>query len=84
MATEAPSAEGQDAVGMVDTSLEKTFGYSKNISAKYELGEEIGRGHFGHTCRAKVKKGELKGQTVAVKVISKAKVRGLILSSSTF
>ncbi|KAH7415601.1 hypothetical protein KP509_14G053400 [Ceratopteris richardii] len=57
-----------------DKSLEKTFGYSKNISVKYELGEEIGRGHFGHTCYAKVKKGELKGQSVAVKVINKAKM----------
>lgn len=72
--SEAPAAaEGQDVA--VDKSLEKTFGYSKNIGAKYELGEEIGRGHFGHTCRAKIKKGELKGQPVAVKVISKVKVR---------
>lgn len=34
----------------------------------------MGRGHFGHTCMAKVKKGELKGQVVAVKVITKAKM----------
>jgi serine/threonine protein kinase len=55
-------------------SLDKSFGYSKNFGAKYELGKEIGRGHFGHTCSATVKKGELKDQTVAVKIISKAKV----------
>ena len=81
MASEAPSAEGQD-MG-IDKSLEKSFGYSKNISLKYELGDEIGRGHFGHTCRAKIKKGELKGQPVAVKVISKVKVSGLIPSDFT-
>ncbi|KAJ6675169.1 SERINE/THREONINE-PROTEIN KINASE [Salix viminalis] len=55
-------------------SLDKSFGYSKNFGAKYELGKEIGRGHFGHTCSATVKKGELKDQTVAVKIISKAKM----------
>lgn len=38
------------------------------------LGKEVGRGHFGHTCWAKGKKGELKGQPVAVKIISKAKM----------
>ncbi|KAG6748257.1 hypothetical protein POTOM_048173 [Populus tomentosa] len=55
-------------------SLDKNFGYSKNFGAKYELGKEIGRGHFGHTCSATVKKGALKDQTVAVKIISKAKM----------
>ena len=33
-----------------------------------------GRGHFGYTCSAIIKKGELKGQKVVVKVIPKAKV----------
>ncbi|KAI3462769.1 hypothetical protein Pfo_019432 [Paulownia fortunei] len=56
------------------TGLDKSFGFSKNFYSKYELGEEIGRGHFGYTCRAKFKKGELKGQEVAVKVIPKAKM----------
>ncbi|KAF9669116.1 hypothetical protein SADUNF_Sadunf14G0074600 [Salix dunnii] len=55
-------------------SLDKSFGYSKNFGAKYDLGKEIGRGHFGHTCSATVKKGERKDQTVAVKIISKAKM----------
>ncbi|KAL9999072.1 putative protein kinase CAMK-CDPK family [Helianthus debilis subsp. tardiflorus] len=55
-------------------SLDKNFGYNKNFGAKYELGKEIGRGHFGHTCHAKGKKGELKDQPVAVKIISKAKM----------
>lgn len=54
--------------------LDKNFGYGKNLGAKFELGKEVGRGHFGHTCWAKGKKGELKGQSVAVKIISKAKV----------
>lgn len=57
--------------------LDKTFGYPKNFRAKYELGKEVGRGHFGHTCWAKGKKGQLKNQTVAVKIISKAKVCGM-------
>ncbi|XP_048632466.1 CDPK-related kinase 2-like [Brassica napus] len=39
-----------------------------------ELGEEIGRGHFGYTCSAKFKKGELKDLEVAVKVIPKSKM----------
>ncbi|KAJ4714743.1 CDPK-related kinase [Melia azedarach] len=54
--------------------LDKSFGFSKHFGNKYELGEEVGRGHFGYTCSAKFKKGELKGQQVAVKVIPKAKM----------
>ncbi|KAL3846090.1 hypothetical protein ACJIZ3_003493 [Penstemon smallii] len=57
-----------------ERQLDKSFGYSKNFAAKYELGKEVGRGHFGHTCWAKCKKGELKNQPVAVKIISKAKM----------
>ncbi|KAL8467645.1 hypothetical protein ACS0TY_031045 [Phlomoides rotata] len=54
--------------------LDKNFGFSKNFISHYELGEEVGRGHFGFTCSAKGKKGSLKGQDVAVKVIPKAKM----------
>lgn len=54
--------------------LDKSFGYSKNFASKFELGHEVGRGHFGHTCFAKGRKGDLKGQPVAVKIISKAKM----------
>lgn len=54
--------------------LDKNFGYAKNIRSKFELGKEVGRGHFGHTCWAKGKKGALKGQSLAVKIISKDKV----------
>ncbi|XP_022770630.1 CDPK-related kinase 3-like isoform X2 [Durio zibethinus] len=57
-----------------EQALDKSFGYGKNFGAKYELGKEVGRGHFGHTCSARVKKGELKDQPVAVKIISKAKM----------
>lgn len=60
--------------GEGERPLDKSFGYPKNFGAKYELGKEIGRGHFGHTCWAKGKKGELKNQPVAVKIISKAKM----------
>lgn len=67
-------SEAEPAAG-----LDKSFGFSKHFGNKYELGEEVGRGHFGYTCSAKFKKGELKGQQVAVKVIPKAKVCTLLL-----
>ncbi|KAK1321441.1 CDPK-related kinase 3 [Acorus calamus] len=54
--------------------LDKSFGYGRNFGAKYELGKEVGRGHFGHTCSARARKGDIKGQQVAVKIISKAKM----------
>lgn len=66
--------EQQNDGGGRERSLDKNFGYAKNFGAKFELGKELGRGHFGHTCLAKGKKGNLKGQPVAVKIISKAKV----------
>ncbi|XP_031275598.1 CDPK-related kinase 5 isoform X1 [Pistacia vera] len=64
--------EGSEAEAA--TGLDRSFGFSKNFINKYELGDEVGRGHFGYTCAAKFKKGELKGQQVAVKVIPKAKM----------
>ncbi|CAA6657031.1 unnamed protein product [Spirodela intermedia] len=47
---------------------------AKQFLSRYELGEEVGRGHFGYTCCAKAIKGELKGHEVAVKVILKSKM----------
>ncbi|KAJ4972315.1 hypothetical protein NE237_005414 [Protea cynaroides] len=67
---EATIPEGSEC----EVGLDKNFGFSKQFLTKYELGEEVGRGHFGYTCSAKGKKGELKGQEVAVKVIPKAKM----------
>ncbi|CAK9167037.1 unnamed protein product [Ilex paraguariensis] len=64
----------EDGAAESDQNLDKSFGYNKNFGAKYELGNEVGRGHFGHTCHAKGKKGELRDQPVAVKIISKAKM----------
>ncbi|KAK7252053.1 hypothetical protein RIF29_35758 [Crotalaria pallida] len=64
--------EGEEDAGAGD--LDKRFGFSKDFSSKLEMGEEVGRGHFGYTCSARFKKGELKGQQVAVKVIPKAKM----------
>lgn len=64
--------------------LDKSFGFSKNFGNKYELGEEVGRGHFGYTCKAKFKKGEVKGQEVAVKVIPKSKVWHFVILSIFF
>lgn len=72
-----PPAEGpipEDDTPEPEQSLDKNFGYNKNFGAKFELGKEIGRGHFGHTCHAVGKKGELKDLPVAVKIISKTKM----------
>lgn len=71
-----PEGEEGDGAAAV-TGLDKRFGFSKQFTSQYEVGEEVGRGHFGYTCSAKFKKGELKGQQVAVKVIPKAKVLSL-------
>ncbi|KAB1200900.1 CDPK-related kinase 5 [Morella rubra] len=73
---EAAIPEGSEAEQVA--GLDKSFGFSKHFGNKYELGEEVGRGHFGYTCAAKFKKGELKGQQVAVKVIPKAKMNTAI------
>ena len=71
---EASIPEGSEAESEVVVALDKSFGFSKHFGSKYELGSEVGRGHFGYTCAAKLKKGEHKGHQVAVKVIPKAKV----------
>ncbi|KAG5006710.1 hypothetical protein JHK85_025252 [Glycine max] len=47
-------------------------------SRRLEVNEEVGRGHFGYTCSVRFKKGELKGQQVAVKVIPKAKILNVV------
>jgi hypothetical protein len=44
--------------------LDMTFGFGNNFVAKYELGNEAERGHFGHTCSVIVKKGDYKGHNV--------------------
>ncbi|KAL9333468.1 hypothetical protein Peur_073607 [Populus x canadensis] len=44
------------------------------FTSRLEVGEEVGRGHYGYTCSAKFKKGARKGQQVAVKVIPKPKM----------
>ncbi|XP_010523831.1 PREDICTED: CDPK-related kinase 3 [Tarenaya hassleriana] len=69
---EGPIPEEQGSE--LDQSLDKSFGYGKNFGAKYELGKEVGRGHFGHTCAARGKKGEFRDHPFAVKIISKAKM----------
>ncbi|GFP88180.1 CDPK-related kinase 3 [Phtheirospermum japonicum] len=74
---EGPIPEDADAADETEQqhhSLDKNFGYNKNFGAKYELGKEVGKGHFGHTCSAKGRKGELKDIPLAVKIISKAKM----------
>uniref|UniRef100_A0A6M2EXL1 non-specific serine/threonine protein kinase n=1 Tax=Populus davidiana TaxID=266767 RepID=A0A6M2EXL1_9ROSI len=71
---EASIPEGNE----IDIGLDKNFGFSKQFASHYELGEEVGRGHFGYTCSAKAKKGSLKGQNVAVKVIPKSKMNTVV------
>ncbi|KAI4348589.1 hypothetical protein L6164_009297 [Bauhinia variegata] len=67
---EASIPEGSEC----EVGLDKNFGFSKQFVAHYDLGEEVGRGHFGYTCSAKGRKGSLKGQDVAVKIIPKSKM----------
>ncbi|KNA10693.1 hypothetical protein SOVF_141970 [Spinacia oleracea] len=67
---EASIPEGSEC----DIGLDKNFGFSKQFANHFELGDEVGRGHFGYTCYGKGKKGSLKGLDVAVKVIPKAKM----------
>ncbi|XP_002521854.2 CDPK-related kinase 5 isoform X1 [Ricinus communis] len=62
-------SESEDGV-----QLDKRFGFSKEFTSRLEVGDEVGRGHFGYTCSAKFKKGDRKGQQVAVKVIPKSKM----------
>nr|CAB3494213.1 unnamed protein product [Digitaria exilis] len=70
----AGGAGGAAGAGEADRELDKSFGYDRHFAAKYELGKEVGRGHFGHTCLARARKGDMRGQVLAVKVISKAKM----------
>ncbi|KAL9266954.1 CDPK-related kinase 4-like protein [Drosera capensis] len=70
--------DGTEREGEGTRGLDKEFGFGRNFAAKYEVGKEVGRGHFGHTRLAKAKKGEIKGETVAVKIISKAKMTSAI------
>ncbi|MED6120099.1 CDPK- kinase 5 [Stylosanthes scabra] len=73
-AASAIPEEGEEEGGGGAVDLDKRFGFSKEFTSRLEVGEEVGRGHFGYTCSARFKKGELKGQQVAVKVIPKAKM----------
>ncbi|KAL5992681.1 hypothetical protein ACLOJK_013600 [Asimina triloba] len=66
--------EASKPEGTEPARLDKSFGFSKRFECKYEIGEEVGRGHFGYTCAATLKKGEHKGRQAAVKVIPKVKV----------
>lgn len=68
-----PGGDGDADLGSA-VALDKNFGFLKGFASKYELGEEVGRGHFGYTCCATSRKGEPKGERVAVKVIPKAKM----------
>lgn len=79
-----PEGSESEVGGGGGAGLDKSFGFSKNFGNKYEMGEEVGRGHFGYTCKAKFKKGEVKGQEVAVKVIPKSKVWPFVILLFSF
>jgi len=72
---------GSSGAREVERELDKRFGYGRNFAAKYELGKEVGR---GHTCLARARKGDMRGQALAVKVISKAKVSPSVIPHSSF
>ncbi|KAF7810919.1 CDPK-related kinase 5-like [Senna tora] len=73
-ATAIPEEGEEDESRDGEVNLDKRFGFSKEFTSRLEVGDEVGRGHFGYTCSARFKKGELKGHQVAVKVIPKAKM----------
>ena len=75
---------GGGGSGEVERELDKSFGYYRHFAAKYELGKEVGRGHFSYTCLARACKGDMRGQALAVKVISKAKVSPSVIPHSSF
>ncbi|XP_058751894.1 CDPK-related kinase 5-like [Vicia villosa] len=63
--------EGEGEGDGEGVSLDKNFRFLKKFGSKYELGEEVGRGHFGYTCSAVMNvsnKGDVKGHRVAVKM----------------
>ncbi|KAK6136855.1 hypothetical protein DH2020_029410 [Rehmannia glutinosa] len=60
------------------TQLNKNFGFSKKFASRFDFEEEEEQGNFGYTCSAIAKKGELKGQKVAVKIIPKSKMTTVI------
>ncbi|XWS62874.1 hypothetical protein CRYUN_Cryun06bG0048000 [Craigia yunnanensis] len=55
---DAKIVEGEEDEEEEGVELDKRFGFSKELRSRLELGEEVGRGHFGYTCSAKFKKGE--------------------------
>nr|CAD1821453.1 unnamed protein product [Ananas comosus var. bracteatus] len=73
-AASAATAATAAAATEAEEALDKNFGFGRGFAAKYELGDLVGKGHFGRTCVAVVKNGETKGQIVAVKIIPKAKM----------
>ncbi|KAL6952276.1 hypothetical protein U1Q18_045724 [Sarracenia purpurea var. burkii] len=66
--------EGEESDGGDAVELDKSFGFSNQFMSRYDVKEEVERGHFRYTCSAVSKRGDLKGQQVAVKIIPKAKV----------
>jgi hypothetical protein len=56
----AVSAEGSQSRCSDHGNLRQR-GQAKDFEVWFELGKEVGRGHFGHTRSAKGNKGELKG-----------------------
>ena len=55
-----PKEGGYEGEAGESGSLGKGFGFNKGFAAKYDLGDEVGWGHFGYTCADTVKKGARK------------------------
>jgi hypothetical protein len=69
-----PKEGGNEREGGESGSLGKGFGFNKGFGANHDLGDEVGWGHFGYTCVTTVKKGTRNRESIAIKVIPKAKV----------
>ncbi|KAL5683529.1 hypothetical protein ACJX0J_009914, partial [Zea mays] len=50
MRTYSPLEGGYEGEAGESGSLGKGFGFNKGFAAKYDLGDEVGWGHFGYTC----------------------------------
>ncbi|OMO71607.1 hypothetical protein CCACVL1_18132 [Corchorus capsularis] len=65
----------EDSGSEPEEALDKSFGFGNNFRAKYKLVKKLGRGAKGHVFSGRGRKGELKDQLVAVKIIPKAKMK---------
>ncbi|KAL7156767.1 hypothetical protein ABFS83_02G031000 [Erythranthe nasuta] len=73
--TTLPPSAAAAAAAEEETELDKSFGFSNKFASRFEIMDEVRQGHFGYTCSAIAKKGELiKGHKITVKIIPKSKI----------